>query len=320
MAAYLARRLLAAVPLLLGTTVICFLLLHLAPGDPLSGRLDPRLRPADLARARRDLGLDRPLPVRYVKWLTGVLRGDLGTSLRFRRPVAQLVAERLGPTAALALAAEAVALAVGVPLGVLAAVHRGTWADHLASLGALAGLSVPPFLFGLVLLRTFALQGGWLPTGGMVTPGLHLRGAAWLADVLRHMLLPALVLGVMSAGAVMRYMRASLLDVLQQDYVRTARAKGLAERVVLYRHALRGALLPVITLLGLSLPDLAGGAVITETLFQWPGLGRLGYTALLERDYPLQMAFLLLTATLTILGNLLADAGYALADPRVRLE
>lgn len=320
MAGYVLRRLVAAVPLLLGMTVICFLVLHLAPGDPLSARVDPKMQAEDLVRARRDLGLDQPLAARYLRWLGGVLRGDLGTSLRFRRPVAELVGERLGPTLALVLSAELLALTIGIPLGVISAVRKGSWADRLVTAGALAGLSIPVFLIGLLLIKYLALTWRLFPTGGMVTPGLHLRGAAWLADVVRHMALPALVLALVSVGGLMRFIRSSMLEVIRQDYVRTARAKGLAERVVVYRHALRNALMPVITLLGLSLPGLVGGAVITESLFQWPGLGRLGYTALLERDYPVQMAFLLMTAVLTVVGNLLADVGYALVDPRVRLE
>lgn len=319
MGRYLVRRLLGAIPLVLAMTALSFAVVRLAPGDALGARLDPRLGTAELERLRQAAGLDDPLPVQYGRWLTGVLRGDLGVSLRHGRPVAALLAERLGPTVALALAAEAVAVAVGVPLGVLAAVRRGTWVDGAVSLLALTALAMPTFFFGTLLLRYLALTWRLFPSGGLVTPGVDLAGGARWLDMVRHLALPALVLGLVGMGPVVRQVRSALVAVLAQDFVRTARAKGLSERAVIYRHALRAALLPLVTLLGLSLPGLVSGAVVTETIFQWPGLGRLGYTAALERDYPVQMGFLLLTGVLTVVGNLAADVLYALADPRVRL-
>lgn len=315
---YVLHRLAEAVVVLLLITMVAFSVIHLAPGDPIRSRVDPRLGPEMEAAIREVAVLDVPLPARYLIWLRGVLQGDLGLSFRYGRPVAELIAERLGPTVLLAASAQLLGVALGVPLGVLAAAHRGRWLDWLTTGAALAGFALPPFFVGLLLLRLLALRWQFLPTGGMITPGLAGGPLAQLADLLRHLALPALVLGLAEAGYLARYVRSSLLEVLGQEYVRTARAKGLTERAVLFRHALRSALLPIITLLGLSLPALVGGAVITETIFQWPGLGRLGYTAALERDYPVQMAFLLMTGAMTLLGNLLADIGYAVADPRVR--
>lgn len=317
---YVLRRILQAVPILIAITAVVYVVIRLAPGDPFTGMVDPRISQEALAAARERLGLNQPLYIQYLKWLGELLRGNLGYSIRYQQPVLEIISQRLPASLLLGLATQFVVFALGLPIGVLAATRKHTWLDHAVTTFAFAGLAVPSFFFGLVLIRVFALQLQWLPSSGMVTPGAPARGLAHLLDVARHLILPALTLGLISVAGLMRYVRSAMLEVVRQDYIRVARAKGLAERVVIYRHALRNALLPVITILGLDLPALVGGAILTETIYSWPGLGRVGFTALLERDYPVLMAFNLMAAVLTLLGSLLADVGYALVDPRIRYE
>ncbi|WP_374713051.1 ABC transporter permease [Symbiobacterium terraclitae] len=321
MAGFVVRRLAQLLPMLLGASLLIFAVIRLAPGDPYSGLIDPRMDPVKVAELRQRHCLDCPLPQQYWRWLSNALRGDLGTSIRFRVPVAELIGDRLGPSLALGVTAESIALLAGIPFGILAAVRRGTWVDTAVTAVALGGLAIPAFFFGLLLLRWLSLGGlQILPSAGFTTPGTQLTGLPLILDAARHLILPATALGVTSIAGLMSHVRAALLEVLQQDYLRTARAKGLPERVVLYKHALRNALIPVVTLLGLNLPGILGGAIITESIFLWPGIGRLTYTALLERDYPVLMALNLMFAGLTLLGSLLADIGYAAVDPRVRFE
>lgn len=320
MARYALRRILQSLPILLGITLIVFFIIRLAPGDPFSGMIDPRIKPEDLELARDRLGLNAPIYIQYLKWLGQLLQGDLGYSLRFKQPVAELIASRLPNSLLLAVFTQLIVFLVGIPVGVMAATRKNSWLDYAVTGLAFAGLAMPTFFFGLLLLRTFAFQLKWLPSSGMVTPGTNLTGLPYILDVAAHMLLPALMLGLVSVAGLMRYVRSGMLEVLRQDFVRVARAKGLAGRVVIYKHALRNALIPVITVLGLELPTLVGGAIITETIFSWPGMGVLSYTALLERDYPVLMGVNLMFAVLTLTGNLLADLGYALVDPRIRYD
>jgi len=307
--------------MLLGASLLIFLVVRTAPGDPLAAMVDPRMDPQKMEEMRARLCLDCPVLVQYGRWLKEVLRGDLGTSIRFQVPVAELIGARLGPTILLGMAAFGVTYLVGIPLGVLTAVRRNTWLEFTVTVLSFAALSMPAFFFGLLLLKVFALGGlRILPSSGMITPGAPYQGMAAVLDVAAHLVLPALALGLSGVAGLVRYVRASMMEVLRQDYVRTARAKGLAEKRVIYRHALRSGLIPVVTLVGLTLPDVVGGAILTESIFLWPGVGRLTYTALLERDYPVLMALNLLFACMVMLGSLLADVGYALVDPRVRYK
>jgi peptide/nickel transport system permease protein len=310
------------IPILLGATLLIFLVIKLAPGDPFSAMIDPRMDPRKIEELRRLYCLDCPLPLQYWNWLKLILQGNLGTSIRFKIPVSQMIGERIGPTLALGLTSEFLIFLLGVPLGILAAVRKDTRLDYLMTGLAFAGLSIPAFFFGLLLLKFFALGTPLrlLPSSGSITPGADFKGIEYVTDVAKHLVLPALALGITGVAGLMRYVRTSMLEVLRQDYVRTARAKGLSEAVVVYKHALRNALLPVVTILGLELPNLVGGAIITESIFIWPGIGRMTYTALLERDYPVLMALNLMFAVLTMLGSLLADIGYALVDPRIRYD
>jgi peptide/nickel transport system permease protein len=319
MLAFVGQRILTLVPLLLGVTLFAFLLISSAPGDPIAALLaagDTAVDVETIEARRRALGLDDALPVQYARWVGRLVQGDLGRSFATGRPVAQDVAQRLRATGRLAVTALVVALLVGVTGGVMAAVRRGTWVDQAVTFVAFLAVATPPFFVGLALIYVFSLKLGVLPTGGMG----RLGGGGGLVDGLRHMLLPTVVLALPLVAEVLRYTRGSMLEVLDLDFVRTARGKGAPERRVRYRHALRNALLPVITVTALALPSMLGGAIVTETVFQWPGLGALTLEAVLQRDYPIILAVTLVSGVAVVAANLIADVLYAVADPRVRVS
>lgn len=301
----LAARVGSALVVVLGVCTLVFLLIHLVPGDPVEAMLGESARPADREALRAALGLDRPLVEQYLTYLGRLARLDLGESLRDRRPVRDILAERIAPTLELAAAALALALLIAVPLGVLAARHRGGALDAGAMGFSLLGVSIPNFWLGPVLILVFSLWLGWTPVSGR-------EGAASLV-------LPALTLGTGLAAVLARMVRASVLEVLEEDYVRTARAKGISEGAVLWGHALRSAWLPVLTLVGLQLGALLGGAVITETVFAWPGVGSLLVEAIQGRDYPVVQACVLLVSLTYVAVNTLTDLVYAWVDPRIRI-
>ena len=299
-----ARRLLLAVPTLLGAATLVFFFIHMIPGDPVDVMLGETASFADRARLRAALGLDRPLLEQYSGFLVHALRGDLGRSLRDGAPIAGLVAARLPATLLLAAAAGTIALAIAVPLGAFSAYHRGRWPDAVATGFALFGASVPSFFLGPLLVLVFSVWLRWLPVSGAESPA--------------SLVLPAITLGLGMSAILTRLVRASVLDTLSADYVRTARAKGLREASVFLRHALRSALLPVVTIFGLQLGSLFGGAIITETIFAWPGIGRLTLQAIQGRDYPLVQGCVLVIAVGYVLANLATDLAYQRLDPRVR--
>lgn len=316
MTKYILRRLLISIPVLFGVTVIAYFIMTLAPGDAVDMLVDPGLSPEDIALKKQALGLDQPVFVQYVRWLEQLAQGNLGYSFNNRRPVTERIGERLGSTLTLAFSALFFSYLLAIPIGVLAAVRQYSIWDYIATVFSFLGVSVPSFFFGLLLIYFFALKLDWFPTGGTHTIGAPFS----LADRFAHLILPMTVLSLQNIGSVMRYTRSSMLDVIHQDYIRAARAKGLRERVVLFRHALRNALIPVITLAGLQFPFLLGGAIITEQIFNWPGMGRLAVEAITQRDYPTIMGINLLAAVMVIIGNLLADVMYGVVDPRIRYE
>ncbi len=316
MAQFLFGRALQSLLLLWLVSMIGFAILHLTPGGPLSQfALVPGMTQARLAEIAHDMGLDRSLPVQYWEWASRLLTGDWGRSYRDQAPVLDVIGSHLFATLELMATAILIAVLLGVWIGVMGAVRRYSFADMLATVGAMVALSIPTFWFGLVVIYIFSVRLQWLPAGNMYTVG---DGS--LLDFLHHLIAPALVLALVEVAVWSRYMRASMIDVINQDYIRTARAKGLPERRVLIRHALRNALLPMITLAGLELPTLLGGALVTETVFTWPGMGRLFLDSLGYRDYPVVMGILMVSALLVLLGNLLADILCAVADPRIRLD
>ena len=316
---YILRRLLQLVPLLIGVSLISFFVMHLAPGDPTALFTDPNVDPTELARIRANWGLDKPILVQYFYWLGNALRGNFGKSYLTGQPVIHEILERLPNTLLLMISSYILTLLITIPLGVISAVRKGTWFDNLVTVLSFAGMATPSFWLGLMLMLLFAVRLDWLPAVGMYDPLLRDSGlGARVWDVIMHMILPLATMTILSLAGITRYQRAAMLEVLDQDFIRTARAKGLPERIVIFKHALRNALIPIVTILGLSLPGLFGGAFIIETVFAWPGMGRLGVIAVFQRNYPLIMGIVVLSAVLIMLGNLLADMGYALVDPRIR--
>ena len=314
--AYVARRLLLALPVLFGVSLLVFAVLHLAPGDPAAIMLGAQATREDVERLRRDLGFDRALPVQYARWMSHVLRGDLGRSIPLGREVLPEVLLRFRATLVLTIGALVIAVIVGVPAGILSATRQYTWLDKLGMGVAVTGVSLPVFWTGIMLIIVFALSLRWFPSAGMISP----YGSAGLLDRLWHLVLPAVTLGTASAAALARLTRSSVLEIVRQDYVRSARAKGLGERVVVGRHVLKNAVNPIITVLGLQVGYLLGGAILTETVFSWPGLGSMMVRAIQARDYPLVQGGVLLIATTFVLVNLVVDLLYAVFDPRIRYD
>ncbi|MFH1826712.1 MAG: ABC transporter permease [bacterium] len=316
---YILRRLLGLIPLLIGVSLISFFVMHLAPGDPTALFIDPNVNPEDLARIRVNFGLDKPVIVQYFYWLGNAVRGNFGTSYTSGQPVITEIMQRLPATLLLMISSFILTLLITIPLGVISAVKKGTWFDNAVTVLSFAGMATPSFWLGLMLMLLFSVQLGWLPAVGMYDAVAgHQSTFARLIDLIRHMILPLTTMTLLSLAGITRYQRAAMLEVLDQDYIRTARAKGLPERIVIFKHALRNALIPIVTIMGLSLPGLFGGAFIIETIFAWPGMGRLGVMAVFQRNYPMIMGIVVFSAVLIMLGNLLADLGYALVDPRIR--
>ncbi|AZO79323.1 MULTISPECIES: ABC transporter permease [unclassified Bosea (in: a-proteobacteria)] len=315
MGPFLARRLWQSLLLLTIVSAIGFAILHLAPGGPMSQfAQSAQMTQEDLDRISRELGLDRPLPVQYLDWHRRMLTGDWGRSYRDNTPVWSVIASHLRATFELMAASTLIAMLLGCAIGILGAIRRYSLFDTVATVGAMIALSIPTFWFGLIAIYLFSVELGWLPAGNRQT-----IGDGSLADVLHHMIAPVLVLALVETAVWARFTRSAVLDVIGQDYIRTARAKGVSEQAVLSRHALRNALLPLITLAGLQFPTLLGGALVTETVFTWPGMGRLFLDSIEYRDYPVVMGILMLSALMVLIGSLIADMLYAVADPRIRL-
>ena len=312
---YLYQRLVQSAILLVLVSMIAFGVLYLAPGGPLSQfALTPGMSQADLDRIATQMGLNRPLPVQYWDWFSRLAQGDWGKSFRDGRPVLTVIGDHLFATLLLMGSSTLIAILLGTWIGIKGAIARYSAFDYLATVGAMVALSIPTFWFGLVTIYVFSVKLRWLPAGNIMTIG---NGS--LLDYLHHLIAPSLVLALVTVAIWSRYMRTATLDAINQDYVRTARAKGLPERVVLFHHVVRNALLPMITLAGLQLPTLLGGALVTETVFTWPGMGRLFLDSLSYRDYPVVMGLLMVSAVLVLVGNLLADIVCAMVDPRIRV-
>ena len=313
--AYALRRLLLAVPVLFGVSVLVFSVLHLAPGDPAAIMLGAQATKEDVQRLHRDLGLDQPLVVQYLHWIGQVARGDLGRSIPLGRAVLPEVLLRFKATLVLTAGALVIAVLLGLGAGIISAVKQYSWLDRLSMGVAVTGVSLPVFWTGIMLIIVFALQLRWFPSSGMSSPY-----GSGVADVLWHLVLPAVTLGTASAAALARLTRSSVLEIIRQDYVRSARAKGLAERAVIARHVLKNAINPIITVLGVQVGFLLGGAILTETVFSWPGLGSMMVRAIQARDYPLVQGGVLLIATTFVVVNLAVDLLYAIFDPRIRYD
>ena len=311
---FILRRLVGAAMVLLLVAVLVFILTRLAAGDPVALMLGDQASASDIAAAKVQFGLDRSLPTQFLLWFKALLQGDLGRSIFLQIPVTEALWQRIEPSLFLALFAVAVAALIGIPCGVIAAVWRGSFLDQLVSGVAMLGASIPSFWLGLLLIQIFAVKLGWFPTSGYGDPGVS------LLTRLHHLILPATVLGVLNSALIIRFTRSSLLDILAEDFVRTARAKGIPEARVIVNHALRNALVPILTVLGLTTALMIGGAVVTETVYNLPGVGNLIVKAVLRRDYPVIQGSLLVIAAVYVGINLVIDLLYTLVDPRIRLE
>ncbi|MFW5684496.1 MAG: ABC transporter permease [Spirochaetota bacterium] len=318
MTKYITRRLIQSIPVIFGITILSFAIMKLAPGDPLANFVNPNISMDDLEASRDALGLNDPWYVQYYRWIQEVLAGNLGYTYAGNHSIRDLILQRLPNTIILTLSAFVLSFAVGVPIGVVASVRKNSRTDYGLTVFSLVGVSIPSFFFGLLMIYLFSIVMGIFPAGGMVNVRAGHTGFARTLDILNHLVLPAIVLSLGNIATVSRFTRSNMLDVLKEDYIRTARAKGLRQKSIIYKHAFRNALIPVVTIFGLSIPFLFSGAYITESIFNWPGMGSLGIQAIQDREYGIVMALNLITATLVLLGNLTADVLYAVVDPRIR--
>lgn len=312
---YLVRRILETGVLLLLVSLVTYLLVTQAPGGP-AILLDPNMSPEEAERMKRLMGLDQPFIIQWGRWVLATLQGNLGTSYSVRLPVAEMIAQQLPNTLLLSVVALGVSVLISIPVGIVSATRRYSLTDHIVTFVSFFGLSLPAFWFGLMLIILFAVNLRWLPAGGMMSD----NGGGGILDVAKHLILPTTVLAASNMAQLVRYTRSSMLSVLHEDYVRTAKAKGVAPRLVIYKHALRNAMIPVVTVIGLLTPRLVGGAAITETVFAWPGMGQMAVRAAFERDYPVIMGVTLVISTVVIAANFVVDMLYVYIDPRIRFD
>lgn len=317
---YVANRSVQGLILLLLVSFISFTVMLLAPGNAMQTFINPRMSPQEIERAEIALGLNRPIPIQYAAWIGSLLQGNFGYSVRNGQSVAVLLQQRAGPTLMLTLTSFVLVVIIALGIGVYSAARPYSFVDYLSTTLVFAGISIPSFFLGLLLIYFFSLKLGWFPTSGFESYSADLQGRTQLINRLWHMVLPVCVLTLTGLAGILRHVRSSVSEALRQDYIRTARSKGLGENLVLIKHALRNGLIPIVTLLGLSLPGFFAGSVITETIFAWPGMGRLLVDSVFARDYPVSMAINVITAALVILGSLIADILYGFADPRVRFD
>jgi peptide/nickel transport system permease protein len=318
---YLARRILQMIPIIIGVSIILFLIINMVPGNFIDSKVRTSFMTKEQIDHLKDLyGINDPIHIKYLKWISGAIKFDFGDSFTHQKPVSTVINTYVWNSFSIALTAFILELLIAIPIGILSATRQYSKTDMFFTFLALVGISLPSFFLGYILIKVFAVDLKILPLAGLNSPGSSYTGLAFIIDRIKHMILPVLVLALISAGSMMRYTRTAVLEIVRQDYIRTARAKGLSEKVVIYKHALRNALIPIVTLIGLSLPGLFSGAIITESIFGIPGIGKIALEAVTKRDYPLLMGFSLFVAVLTLLGNLLSDLLYAVVDPRVKLK
>ena len=318
MGKYIRKRLIQSIPVVFGITILTYFIMKLAPGGPLANMINPRTSAESILRAKEAMGLNKPIIIQYVNWLRELLQGNFGYSTNSGQQVLAMILERLPATLLLTVTAFVISFVVGIPLGVYSATHKYSAGDYGLTIFSFIGISIPSFFFGMGLIYIFAIKLKWFPTSGFGDTTFKGIGMALFLNKMKYLVMPALVMSLANLATVMRFTRSSMVETLNQDYIRTARAKGLSEKVVIYRHALKNSLIPVITIFGLSIPDLFGGAYITEKVFSWPGMGLLGVDAIANRDYAVLMGLTLFTAILVLVGNLVADILYSFVDPRIR--
>lgn len=317
---YIAKRLLQMIPVLLIISIVIFSIIVLTPGEPIGAKMDPRMTPEEKAMERSRLGLDKPIHVRYGIWVSNMLKFDFGESSLYNKPVSKVIGPFIKNSLKLNVFVFLFTYLLAIPIGIFAAVRKDGVVDKLVTVTSYLGASFPTFFIGLILIFIFSIKLNVTPISGMVTAGAHYTGFAAFTDVVKHMILPAITLIIISLPRYIRYVRMNMLNTINQDYIRTARAKGLSEKVVIFSHAFRNSLIAIVTLFGFEIPMLFSGAAILESVFNWPGIGRVMLDAISNRDYNLMMATLILLALMTLIGNLLADVCYALVDPRVKVD
>lgn len=317
---YVFKRLIQTIPVLIGISIIVFILVKLQPGDPFSSMMDPNISKEMQEKMLETLGYNDPIIVQYFKWLLRAIQGDLGYSIQFKQPVLSVISSRLGNTVILSLCSMIISILIAIPCGVISATKQRTKTDYIVTIFAFMGLSIPSFFFGMLLIKVFSVDLGWLPISGMVSTGVNLTGFGYAFDIAKHMLLPMVVLALMNTASLMRYTRSDMIEILKTDYIRTARSKGVRKRSIIYQHALKNELLPLITVVTMQIPSLLSGALLTETIFVWPGIGRLNYNAVMSRDYPLIMGIVMMVAVISLFTNLLADILYSVVDKRVEFD
>ncbi|MCI6276625.1 MAG: ABC transporter permease [Clostridium sp.] len=317
---YITRRLLEMIPVIIGISFLLFVIFAMAPGDAVDNITNPNISQEKLMDLKRQYGLVGNPVERYFNWAKKAVQFDFGDSIKHKEKVSTVIDTYVWNSFWLSLGSFLLSTLIAIPIGVVSATKQYSFFDKFFTIFALFGVSIPAFFFGMVLIKIFAVDLNIFPVSGMISTGLNATGVAHILDVMKHMALPLIVLTLISLAGLMRYTRTSMLEVIRQDYIRTARSKGLSEKVVIYKHALRNAMIPIITILAMQLPGLFGGAILTEQVFAWPGIGKVAIDAINGRDYPLLMGFEVLLAILTLLGNLIADVTYALVDPRIRLK
>lgn len=320
MTKYVIKRLLYSIPILIGISIIVFILVNSQPGNPYSSMIDPTVTEVAKENMLRKIGYYDSMPVKYVKWVSRAVTGDLGYSINYKEPVINVIKSRIGNTVLLALVSLCLSTLLAITIGMISSAKRYSVFDYATTVLAFIGLSIPSFFFGMLLLKIFAVDLKAAPISGMVTVGKNYTGINHVIDVVNHLVLPAIVLALVNTASLMRYTRSSMIDILNQDYIRTAYAKGASTFSVVGKHAFKNALIPIITIISFELPSLFSGALLTETIFVWPGIGRLNYEAVCNRDYPLIMGLVMIFAVVTLVSNLIADILYAAVDPRVKYD
>jgi len=313
---YIVKRILIAIPVLIGITILDFMLMNLAPGSPLDMMRNPMVSEVALNMKAETLGLNQPIYIQYFKWVNELLHGNMGYSMITYQPVSKLIASHIGPTLLLMGVSLVMGLLIAIPVGVLSATKQYSKADYTAVTASFLGISIPSFFFSLILIYLFTVKLKWLPSSGMVTLG----GNGGFVDILKHIILPATVLIISVAGRNIRYVRSSMLEILEQDYLRTAKAKGLKQFLIVNKHAMRNALIPIITVIGMEIPVVFGGAVVIEQIFSWPGIGLLTMSSIMSRDYPAIMGLNLVAAIIILVANLLTDIAYSVVNPVIKLK
>lgn len=319
---YFLKRIITMVPVFIGLSIIIFVLINTAPGDPYMNIVEGQISisASDTETALNAIGYYDPIHLKYVKWMGKILKGDMGTSIRYNEPVVDIIKRRISNTFLLSIVTLILTTLIALPLGIASAIKPYSFKDKVLTILALIGISIPGFFIALLIIKIFAINLGWFPISGLSTVGEKLTGFDKFIDVVKHMILPVISMTVLEVASLMRYTRSSMLDVFNQNYIRTARAKGLNEKIIIYKHAFRNALIPIVTLLSMSLGYIVAGTILIETIFVWPGMGTLFYQAIANRDYPLVMGCAMILSSCILLANLISDIVYCIVDPRIRFK